>query len=74
MFINILMAWKILIGVVFLLAGLWLLLPLQGILGPQPFLGIGWDKFKIVLLGSIPAFLALLGLLIIWIELEEFKK
>lgn len=64
------MAAKLLLGIIFLLIGLWLLLPLPTGL---PYQGLGWEEFLTVLIGVVPAFLIFLGLLIAWIEVEDMK-
>jgi hypothetical protein len=64
------MAAKIILGLIFLLIGLWLLLPLPTGL---PYQGVGWEEFMIVLIGIVPAFLVFLGVLIMWIEFEDMK-
>ena len=66
---------KLLVGFVFLLAGLYLLvdsvIPVFGGVGT---LGIRWfDNFVIVLTGIIPPFLIMLGLFVVWLEMDEMK-
>jgi hypothetical protein len=67
-------ALKVLIGLVLLVIGLGLFSDsvspfLPGILHQIPWL----DNFVIVLTGVIPIFLILLGLLIVWLEVDEIK-
>jgi len=66
---------KVLIGLVFIIIGLGLLvdsvIPIMGIAGT---LGINWfNNFIIVLTGVIPPFLILLGLFVVWLEIDEMK-
>ena len=66
---------KLLVGLIFLLIGLGLLvdsvIPILGIAGT---LGINWfNNFIMVLTGIIPPFLIMLGLFVIWLELDEMK-
>ena len=66
---------KVLIGLVFIIIGLGLLvdsvIPIMGIAGT---LGINWfNNFIIVLTGLIPPFLILLGLFVVWLEVDEMK-
>jgi uncharacterized protein YhhL (DUF1145 family) len=61
---------KILLGVIVLLAGLWLLLPLGTGL---PYQGATWDDFKTVFFGLVPSLVVFVGALIIWIEMEDRK-
>ena len=61
---------KILLGLVLLLAGLWLLLPpFTGLL----YQGATWNEFKDVALGTLPFLMAFAGGLIIWVEMEDRK-
>jgi len=66
---------KLLVGLVFIVIGLFLLadsiIPILGIVGT---LGINWfDNFIIVLTGIIPPFLILLGLFVVWLEIDDMK-
>lgn len=62
---------KLLVGVVFIIAGLWLVIP--GQLIPKAS-GFDWSgAFVTVLKGTIPALLVFIGLLVVWIESEELK-
>jgi len=66
---------KILLGLVFIAVGLGLFVdsvtPILGIAGTW---GIDWlTNFIIVLTGTIPALLILLGLFIVWLEIDEVK-
>ncbi len=57
------MAWeKIIIGIVLILIGLYLLLPL----------GL-WRELYSVLQGIIPIFLIFIGAILVWVESEELK-
>ncbi|MEM5814240.1 MAG: hypothetical protein QXD77_00280 [Candidatus Aenigmatarchaeota archaeon] len=61
---------KILLGLALAAIGLWLLLPpLYG----GFYQGLGWEAFKTVVLGLLPAILVFIGALIIWIESEDMK-
>jgi hypothetical protein len=65
---------KLVLGFVLICAGVYAILPgnfLPPILGISQ--GFAWEAFKTVLLGAIPPMLAFLGLLIVWIEIEEIK-
>ena len=66
---------KIIIGLVLILIGLGLFVdsvyPISGVKGT---LGIDWlANFIIVVTGTIPIFLILLGLFIVWLEADELK-
>lgn len=66
---------KILLGLVFIALGLGLFVdsvtPIMGTVGTW---GINWlDNFMIVLTGTIPALLILLGLFVVWLEVDEIK-
>ncbi len=64
-------ALKILIGFVFIAIGLGLFVDS---LMPNPITGIQWiTNFVIVLTGFIPAFLILIGLFVVWLEVDELK-
>lgn len=62
-------ALKTLLGIIFLVGGLWLILPL----GMGPYSGSTWDEFKVVFKGLVPPLFAFIGFLIIWVESEEMK-
>ncbi len=72
-------ALKLLAGLVFIAVGLGLLIdsviPILGTVGTS--IGgytINWfDNLIIVLTGVIPAFLILLGLFVVWLEMDEMK-
>ena len=62
---------KILLGLIFILIGLGLFVD-----EIFPFIGIGikWlSNFIIVITGIIPPFLIILGLFIVWLEIDEIK-
>lgn len=66
---------KIIIGLILVLIGLGLFVdsvyPLSGVKGT---LGIDWlGNFIVVLTGTIPIFLILIGLFIVWLEADELK-
>jgi protein-S-isoprenylcysteine O-methyltransferase Ste14 len=66
---------KIIIGLVLVLIGLGLFVdsvyPLMGVRGT---LGIDWlGNFIVVLTGTIPIFLILIGLFVVWLEADELK-
>lgn len=68
-------AFKIILGLVLVLIGLWLFVdsvyPLSGVKGT---IGIDWlGNFIIVLTGTIPIFLILIGLFVVWLEADELK-
>ena len=66
-------AGKVIIGIIVLLIGLGLFVDSaydNGLTGIQ----INWlDNFVIVLTGIIPMFLILIGLFVIWLEVDELK-
>ncbi len=71
-------ALKLVLGVVVILIGLWLLLPAGVVEEVKPEEGISarldwWQHFKTVLMGMIPPFLIVIGILVVWIEAEEMK-
>lgn len=60
-------AGKVILGIVLLLVGLYLLLPAS-------WMGLGlWEVLWVIILGTVPIMLVLLGLMLIWIEAEELK-
>lgn len=62
---------KVLIGLILIIIGLALF-----VLSPMPILGytIDWIRnFVIVLTGVIPIFLIVVGLFVVWLELDELK-
>ena len=66
---------KLLVGLIFIALGLGLLVdsvtPIMGTVGT---LGINWfNNLIVVLTGVIPAFLILLGLFVVWLEMDEMK-
>ncbi len=66
---------KIIIGLIILLIGLGLfidsVIPISGVEGT---FGIDWiGNFIIVLTGIIPIFLIVLGLFVLWLEVDELK-
>jgi len=62
---------KILLGFVFIAIGLGLFV--DSIM-PNPITGVEWvTNFIIVLTGLIPAFLILIGLFVVWLEIDEMK-
>ncbi len=70
---------KLLVGLIFIVIGLFLLadsvIPILGGVGTT-ILGytINWfDNFLIVLTGVIPPFLILLGLFVVWLEIDDMK-
>ena len=67
---------KMIIGVILILAGLWLLVPSSYITAVKPAsmaVFDWWDDFLIMLKGIIPPMIILFGVLIVWIESEELK-
>lgn len=64
------MAAKLLLGIILVLIGAWLLLPLETGL---PYQGVGWEEFVTVLIGVVPVGLIFLGLLIGWIDWEDMR-
>ena len=66
---------KLLVGLIFIIIGLGLLIDsVYPILGNTGTLGINWfNNFIIVLTGVIPPFLILLGLFVVWLEVDEMK-
>ncbi len=68
-------ALKLLVGLIFIALGLGLLVDsVIPILGTVGTLGINWfNNLIIVLTGVIPAFLIMLGLFVVWLEMDEMK-
>jgi uncharacterized membrane protein YciS (DUF1049 family) len=66
---------KLLVGLIFIIIGLGLLIDsVYPILGTEGTFGINWfNNFIIVLTGVIPPFLILLGLFVVWLEVDEMK-
>jgi uncharacterized membrane protein YciS (DUF1049 family) len=66
---------KLLVGLIFIAIGLGLFIDsVYPIIGTVGTLGINWfNNFIIVLTGVIPAFLILLGLFVVWLEIDEMK-
>ena len=66
---------KLLIGLILIAIGLGLLIDsVLPILGGKGTLGIDWfGNFIVVLTGVIPPFLILLGLFVVWLEMDEMK-
>lgn len=56
-------ATTVIIGIILALVGLWLILPL----GFGFFSGAAWSQFLTLLIGTIPALLVLIGILMIWV-------
>jgi hypothetical protein len=64
-------ALKILLGFVFIIVGLGLFV--DSIM-PNPVTGVQWvTNFIITLTGIIPPFLILIGLFVVWLEIDELK-
>jgi protein-S-isoprenylcysteine O-methyltransferase Ste14 len=66
---------KVIIGLILIIIGLFLFVdsvtPLTGTTGT---FGIDWlGNFIIVLTGIIPIFLILIGLFVVWLEIDELK-
>lgn len=62
---------KIFLGLVFIAIGLGLFV--DSIM-PNPVTGVQWvTNFIIVLTGFIPPFLILIGLFVVWLEIDELK-
>ena len=66
---------KIVIGLILIIIGLGLfadsVYPIFGVLGT---FGIDWlNNFIIVLTGVIPIFLIVVGLFVVWLEVDELK-
>ncbi len=66
---------KIIIGLVLVLIGLGLFVDsVYPIIGVKGTFGIDWlNNFIIVLTGTIPILLILMGLFIVWLEADELK-
>lgn len=64
---------KIIAGLALALIGLYMLVPLRSICSGCVYSGVALSAFVTVLLGAIPVFLILIGLLLVWIESEELK-
>ncbi|MFB6089226.1 MAG: hypothetical protein ABEK36_05600 [Candidatus Aenigmatarchaeota archaeon] len=76
--INTNAAVKLFIGLIFIVIGLWLLVPSSMVPSIKPSsvggVTLNWlPAFITVLKGFIPPFLILIGVLIVWIESEELK-
>ncbi|HDD45947.1 MAG TPA: hypothetical protein ENG42_00580 [Candidatus Aenigmarchaeota archaeon] len=64
---------KIIIGIILLVVGLFLYADSVGLFW-TPVTGIDWlGNLIVIVSGSIPAFLILIGLFIVWLELDELK-
>jgi cadmium resistance protein CadD (predicted permease) len=68
-------ALKIIIGLILIIIGLGLFVdsvyPILGVLGT---FGIDWLKnFIVVLTGVIPIFLIIVGLFVVWLEMDELR-
>lgn len=62
---------KVVIGIILLLIGLGLFVDS---VYSSPITGVQWlENFVIVLTGIIPIFLILVGLFVIWLEVDEMK-
>ncbi len=65
---------KIVLGVIFILAGMWLLF------SGYFFSEFGlltfryWQSLKVLLKGGIPLLLAVIGFLLVWVEYDELKQ
>ncbi len=66
---------KLLVGLIFIIIGLGLFIDsVYPVLGTTGTFGINWfNNFIIVLTGVIPPFLILLGLFVVWLEVDEMK-
>ena len=73
---------KLIFGLILILIGLWLLVPVDSVLSvvkPAAWARIGgvsldwWDEFTTIVKGIIPPMVIILGILIVWIEGEELK-
>lgn len=67
---------KLVIGMILILFGLWLLLPVDliGMTAIKPWGSLNWwEDFLTVVKGVIPPIIIILGVLIVWIEGEELK-
>ncbi len=66
---------KIIIGLLLIIAGLYAIIPhwLIPVTVAGIETGFAWDAFKTVLLGAIPPMIIIIGILIVWIEIEELK-
>jgi len=63
---------KAFIGILLIVAAVWYIfkgLVIPGVLSLAP----AWNDVKIVLNGSIPLFVALMGFFIAWLEYDEWK-
>jgi uncharacterized membrane protein YcjF (UPF0283 family) len=66
---------KVLIGLILLLIGLFLFVDsVYPILGSNAWIPGDWlTNFLIVLTGGIPIFLIVIGLFVVWLEVDELK-
>ena len=66
---------KVLLGLIFIGIGLGLFVDsVYPIMGIEGTFGIDWlQNFIIVLTGFIPAFLIIIGLFVVWLEVDEMK-
>ncbi len=66
---------KIIIGILLIIAGLYAIIPhwLVPVTVAGIKTGFAWEAFKTVLLGAIPPMIIIIGILIVWIEIEELK-
>lgn len=67
---------KVIIGLILIIIGLGLFVDsVTPILGVQGTFGIDWlTNFIVVLTGVIPIFLILVGLFVVWLEIDELKS
>ena len=68
-------AGKIIIGLIFIIIGLGLFVDsVTPISGGRGMFGIDWLKnFVVVVTGVVPIFLILVGLFVVWLEVDELK-
>ncbi len=66
---------KVIIGLIFILIGLGLFVDsVYPIMGTTGTFGIDWlNNFIVVLTGVIPIFLIIIGLFVVWLEIDEIK-
>ncbi len=65
-------AGKILLGLIFLIIGLWLIIPVSWC-PPSLYCQGLWAELWIVIKGVLPISLIILGFLMMWVESEELK-
>ena len=65
---------KVIVGLILILIGLGFFVDSIPELGVGGYTGINWlSNFIVVLTGVIPIFLIIVGLFVVWLEIDELK-